>query len=167
MFRERNSTSLSDGLTSYVNNWEVQTMVNNPMMQVLQLMRNGGNPMMMLNQMTGNNPMVSTNEIHAGQKPGRAAADGNEHCKGTRNRPRSVCTAVRHETVKITEIFIVTLFSGRCRNGFYRVPSGTNSFIRCTPCNTKLFTPITYVFRYSVYGYHYMILMCWFLQRSF
>ena len=35
-------------------------MVNNPMMQVLQLMRNGGNPMMMLNQMTGNNPMVST-----------------------------------------------------------------------------------------------------------
>ena len=30
-------------------------MVNNPMMQVLQLMRNGG-----LNQMTGNNPMVST-----------------------------------------------------------------------------------------------------------
>ena len=35
-------------------------MVNNPMMQVLQLMRNGGNPMAMLNQMTGNNPMVST-----------------------------------------------------------------------------------------------------------
>ena len=33
-------------------------MVNNPMMQVLQLMRTGGNPM--LNQMTGNNPMVST-----------------------------------------------------------------------------------------------------------
>lgn len=34
-------------------------MMNNPMMQVLQLMRNGGNPMAMLNQMTGNNPMVS------------------------------------------------------------------------------------------------------------
>ena len=33
-------------------------MMNNPMMQVLQLMRNGGNPMTMLNQMTGNNPMV-------------------------------------------------------------------------------------------------------------
>ena len=33
-------------------------MMNNPMMQVLQLMRNGGNPMAMLNQMTGNNPMV-------------------------------------------------------------------------------------------------------------
>lgn len=32
--------------------------MNNPMMQVLQLMRNGGNPMTMLNQMTGNNPMV-------------------------------------------------------------------------------------------------------------
>ena len=30
-------------------------MMNNPMMQ---LMRNGGNPMTMLNQMTGNNPMV-------------------------------------------------------------------------------------------------------------
>ena len=34
-------------------------MKNNPMMQVLQLMRNGGNPMTMLNQMTGNNPMVN------------------------------------------------------------------------------------------------------------
>ena len=34
-------------------------MMNNPMMQVLQLMRNGGNPMTMLNQMTGNNPMVN------------------------------------------------------------------------------------------------------------
>lgn len=33
-------------------------MMNNPMMQLMQLMRNGGNPMMMLNQMTGNNPMV-------------------------------------------------------------------------------------------------------------
>ena len=32
--------------------------MNNPMMQGLQLMRNGGNPMTMLNQMTGNNPMV-------------------------------------------------------------------------------------------------------------
>lgn len=32
--------------------------MNNRMMQVLQLMRNGGNPMTMLNQMTGNNPMV-------------------------------------------------------------------------------------------------------------
>lgn len=32
--------------------------MNNPMMQVLQLMQNGGNPMTMLNQMTGNNPMV-------------------------------------------------------------------------------------------------------------
>lgn len=32
--------------------------MNNPMMQVLQLMRNGGNPMTMLNQMTGSNPMV-------------------------------------------------------------------------------------------------------------
>lgn len=34
--------------------------MNNPMMQVLQLMRNGGNPMTLLNQMTGNNPMVSS-----------------------------------------------------------------------------------------------------------
>ena len=34
-------------------------MMNNPMMQILQLMRNGGNPMTMLNQMTGNNPMVN------------------------------------------------------------------------------------------------------------
>lgn len=33
-------------------------MMNNPMMQLMQLMRNGGNPMTMLNQMTGNNPMV-------------------------------------------------------------------------------------------------------------
>ena len=33
-------------------------MMNNPMMQLMQLMRNGGNPMMMLNQMTGHNPMV-------------------------------------------------------------------------------------------------------------
>lgn len=35
-------------------------MMNNPMMQLMQLMRNGGNPMTMLNQMTGNNPMVSS-----------------------------------------------------------------------------------------------------------
>lgn len=34
-------------------------MMNNPMMQVLQLMRNGGNPTALLQQMTGNNPMVS------------------------------------------------------------------------------------------------------------
>lgn len=34
-------------------------MMNNQIMQVLQLMRNGGNPMTMLNQMTGNNPMVN------------------------------------------------------------------------------------------------------------
>lgn len=33
-------------------------MMNNPMMQILQLMRGGGNPMALLNQMTGNNPMV-------------------------------------------------------------------------------------------------------------
>lgn len=33
-------------------------MMNNPMMQLMQLMRNGGNHMTMLNQMTGNNPMV-------------------------------------------------------------------------------------------------------------
>lgn len=33
-------------------------MNSNPMMQVMNLMRNGGNPMTMLNQMTGNNPMV-------------------------------------------------------------------------------------------------------------
>ena len=35
-------------------------MMNNPMMQLMQLMRNGGNPMTLLNQMTGNNPMVSS-----------------------------------------------------------------------------------------------------------
>ena len=35
-------------------------MVNNPMMQVLQLMRNGGNLMRRRNQMTGNNLMVAT-----------------------------------------------------------------------------------------------------------
>lgn len=35
-------------------------MMNNPMMQIMQLMRNGGNPMTLLNQMTGNNPMVSS-----------------------------------------------------------------------------------------------------------
>lgn len=34
-------------------------MMNNPMMQILQLMQNGGNPMTMLHQMTGNNPMVN------------------------------------------------------------------------------------------------------------
>lgn len=34
-------------------------MMNNPMMQVLQLMKNGGNPTALLQQMTGNNPMVS------------------------------------------------------------------------------------------------------------
>lgn len=34
--------------------------MNNPMMQVMNLMRNGGNPMTLLNQMTGNNPMVSS-----------------------------------------------------------------------------------------------------------
>ena len=33
-------------------------MMNNPMMQVLQLMQNGGNPTALLQQMTGNNPMV-------------------------------------------------------------------------------------------------------------
>ncbi len=38
--------------------------------------------MMMLNQMTGNNPMVSTlMKSMQGKKPGRAAADGDEHCK--------------------------------------------------------------------------------------
>lgn len=35
-------------------------MPNNPMMQIMQLMRNGGNPAAMLNQMTGNNPMVNS-----------------------------------------------------------------------------------------------------------
>lgn len=35
-------------------------MNSNPMMQVMNLMRNGGNPMTLLNQMTGNNPMVSS-----------------------------------------------------------------------------------------------------------
>lgn len=35
-------------------------MNSNPMMQVMNLMRNGGNPMNLLNQMTGNNPMVSS-----------------------------------------------------------------------------------------------------------
>lgn len=34
--------------------------MNNQMMQVMNLMRNGGNPMTLLNQMTGNNPMVSS-----------------------------------------------------------------------------------------------------------
>lgn len=34
-------------------------MMNNPMMQLMQLMQNGGNPTALLNQMTGNNPMVS------------------------------------------------------------------------------------------------------------
>lgn len=34
--------------------------MNNQMMQIMQLMRNGGNPMTLLNQMTGNNPMVSS-----------------------------------------------------------------------------------------------------------
>ena len=33
-------------------------MMNNPMMQILQLMQNGGNPTALLQQMTGNNPMV-------------------------------------------------------------------------------------------------------------
>ena len=33
-------------------------MMNNPMMQVLQLMKNGGTPTALLQQMTGNNPMV-------------------------------------------------------------------------------------------------------------
>lgn len=33
-------------------------MNSNPMMQVMNLMRSGGNPMALLNQMTGNNPMV-------------------------------------------------------------------------------------------------------------
>lgn len=32
--------------------------MNNQMMQIMQLMRSGGNPMTLLNQMTGNNPMV-------------------------------------------------------------------------------------------------------------
>lgn len=35
-------------------------MNSNPMMQVMNLMRNGGNPMTLLNQMTSNNPMVSS-----------------------------------------------------------------------------------------------------------
>lgn len=34
--------------------------MNNQMMQIMQLMRSGGNPMTLLNQMTGNNPMVSS-----------------------------------------------------------------------------------------------------------
>lgn len=34
--------------------------MNNQMMQIMNLMRNGGNPMALLNQMTGNNPMVSS-----------------------------------------------------------------------------------------------------------
>jgi hypothetical protein len=34
--------------------------MNNQMMQIMNLMRNGGNPMTLLNQMTGNNPMVSS-----------------------------------------------------------------------------------------------------------
>lgn len=34
--------------------------MNNQMMQIMSLMRNGGNPMALLNQMTGNNPMVSS-----------------------------------------------------------------------------------------------------------
>lgn len=33
-------------------------MMNNPMMQVLQLMQHGGNPTALLQHMTGNNPMV-------------------------------------------------------------------------------------------------------------
>nr|DAG46034.1 MAG TPA: hypothetical protein [Caudoviricetes sp.] len=35
-------------------------MNSNPMVQVMNLMRNGGNPVTLLNQMTGNNPMVSS-----------------------------------------------------------------------------------------------------------
>lgn len=35
-------------------------MNSNPMVQVMNLMRNGDNPVTLLNQMTGNNPMVSS-----------------------------------------------------------------------------------------------------------
>ena len=35
-------------------------MNSNPMVQVMNLMRDGGNPVTLLNQMTGNNPMVSS-----------------------------------------------------------------------------------------------------------
>ena len=34
-------------------------MMNNPMMQVLQLMQHGGNPTVLLQQMTGTTPMVN------------------------------------------------------------------------------------------------------------
>lgn len=34
--------------------------MNNPLMQVMSLMRSGGNPTALLRQMSGNNPMANT-----------------------------------------------------------------------------------------------------------
>lgn len=66
-------------------------MMNNPLMQLAALAKNGGNPMQMIQQMAGNNPQIAqAYRMIQGKTPAELQQIANNMCRERGTSPEAV-----------------------------------------------------------------------------